>query len=40
MSLEEKFTRFVAGETGAAPSKELFSLFLELLEEGDELETD
>lgn len=40
LSLEEKFTRFVAGETGAAPSKELFTLFLELLEGGDELETD
>jgi exonuclease SbcD len=40
LSLEEKFTRFVAGETGAAPSKELFALFLELLEGGDDLETD
>lgn len=40
LSLEEKFTRFVAGETGAAPSKELFTLFLELLEGGDDLETD
>jgi len=40
LSLEEKFTRFAAGETGTAPSKELFSLFLELLEGGDEVETD
>lgn len=40
LSLEEKFTRFVAGETGAAPSKELFTLFLELLEGGDDLETE
>lgn len=40
LSLEEKFTRFVAGETGAAPARELFNLFLELLEGGDEVEAD
>lgn len=40
LSLEEKFTRFVAGETGEAPARELFTLFLELLEGGDEVETD
>lgn len=36
LSLEEQFQRFVAQETGAAPSQKLKDLFLELLQEGDE----
>ncbi|MHB9094784.1 MAG: metallophosphoesterase family protein [Eubacteriales bacterium] len=39
LSLEEKFSRFAARETGNAPPRELFELFIELLEGGEELET-
>lgn len=40
ISLEQQFKRFVARETGAAPSQEIVNLFLALLQEGgDEDET-
>lgn len=38
LSLEEKFGRFVARETGTAPERELVELLLELLEGGEESE--
>lgn len=39
LSMAEKFDRFVVRETGAAAPDELFTLFMELLEGGDEVET-
>ncbi|HWJ02369.1 MAG TPA: exonuclease subunit SbcD [Verrucomicrobiae bacterium] len=40
LSLEEKFCRFAARESGAAPDMELVALFLELAEGDDSSETD